>query len=91
MIWKSLREEWPYVDDEIWLRWTEDGVSYQEAVVHEKKIPEINCLGVAEWRPMDAPEWMTDRQKEKFDKIPGSWQKRVTLACEESDGPTKTS
>ncbi len=77
MIWKSLKEEWPYLDDEIWLRWTTDGVTYQEKVLHEKKIDQIECLGIPEWRPLDAPEWMTGAQQKEFENLQGNWQSRV--------------
>ncbi len=77
MIWKSLKEEWPYQDDEVWVRWTSDGISYQEKTMHEKELDGIHCLGVPEWRALDAPEWMTPLQKDKFDKMTGNWQNRV--------------
>lgn len=77
MIWKSVKEEWPYVAGEIWVRWTSDGVSYAEKVMLESDINSLEALGDPEWRPMEAPEWMTDAQKEKFDSLSGSWQNKI--------------
>ncbi len=83
MMWKSLKEEWPYTNDEIWLRWTEDGATWREEKVHESKIDAIFCIGVPEWRPLDPPEWMSSAQKEVFDKTHGCWTNRVMAAQDE--------
>lgn len=78
MIWKSLKEEWPYTNDEIWVRWTADGVTYHEEIMHEKAIDRLKTLGVPEWREMEPPEWMTTAQKEKFEASKGkSWNERL--------------
>lgn len=86
MIWKSLKEEWPYTNDEIWLKWTADGVTWREEIVHEKNIDSIECIAVPEWRPLDPPEWMTTAQKDKFDGERGAWAKRVNAVQEGMDG-----
>lgn len=80
MMWKSLKEEWPYTNDEIWLRWTEDGATWREEKVHESKIPSIYSIDIPEWRPLDPPEWMSSSQKDVFDKTHGSWTNRVMEA-----------
>ena len=77
MMWKSLREEWPYNDDEVWLRWTTDGVTYHEKTVHEKQIPEVECIGIPEWRSLDPPDWLDARQKEEFLGMHGPWTSRI--------------
>lgn len=83
MMYKSVQEEWPYTNDEVWLRWTTDGVTFHEEIVHEDKIGSIDCLGVPEWRPLDAPEWMNEKQKAHFDCTKGSWEKKVGALANE--------
>lgn len=80
MIWKSLKEEWPYSNDEVWVRYTNDGVNYAEEIVHEKALDGFTCLGVPEWREIDPPEWMSSPQKDKFEVLRQqgiSWNDRV--------------
>lgn len=80
MIWKSLKEEWPYSNDEVWVRYTTDGVNYQEKLIHEKSLDRFECLGVPEWREVDPPEWMSDAQKNRFESLRQqgvSWGNRV--------------
>jgi len=72
MIWKSIKEEWPY---------TKDGVNYIEEIVHEKSLDRIDCLGIPEWRELDAPEWMSEHQKDKFEQMRQqgvSWINRIS-------------
>lgn len=86
MIWKSLREEWPYSNDEVWLRWTTDGVNWNEKITHEKDIDRVECLGIAEWRELDPPEWMSEPQKIRFQQMREegvSWQNRVSAINKE--------
>lgn len=77
MIWKSLKEEWPYTNDEIWLKWTTDGINYFEEIVHESRIDQIDSLGVPEWRNLDPPEWMGTADKERFSQMHGSWISKI--------------
>lgn len=78
MMWKSLKEEYPFQNDEFWLKWTEDGVNYKEEIIHESKINTIHSLNVPEWRPLDAPEWMNEKQKAHFDATKGPWREKVS-------------
>ena len=64
MMYKSLREEWPYHCEVVWLRWTTDGVTYHEEQVSEAKIGEIQALDIPEWRPIDPPEWAEEHEKQ---------------------------
>lgn len=88
-MWKSLKEEWPYTNDDIWLKWTTDGVTWQEKIVHEKDIDCIDCVGIPEWRELDPPEWLSEVQREQFDELRQkgiSWNHRVSqIDREESD------
>jgi hypothetical protein len=77
MIWKSLKEEWPYTNDEIWVKWTTDGLVYHEKVMHEKDLDRLESLDIPEWREMEPPEWMSSEQKDKFDNMKGGWNNRV--------------
>lgn len=81
MIWKSIKEEWPYSNDDVWLRYTRDGVNYIEEIVHEKSLDRFDCLGIPEWRELDPPEWMSEHQKDKFEQMRQqgvSWINRVS-------------
>ncbi len=64
MIYKSLSEEWPFECEEVWLRWTTDGVNYREEIVPENKIDAVQCLGIPEWRAIEPPEWMSEEDKQ---------------------------
>lgn len=86
MIWKSLKEEWPYTNDEIWLRWTPDGINWREEIVHENNINSIECIDVPHWRPLDPPAWMTTEQKDRFDGTRGDWITRVNEVQQGMDG-----
>lgn len=88
MNWKSLREEWPYSNDEVWVRYTTDGVNYNEKIVHEKSLDRFECLGIPEWRELDPPEWMNEPQKYKFESLRQqgiSWQNRIAKIHEEQN------
>lgn len=64
MIYRSLREEWPYQHEKVWVRWTEDGVNYREELMGEAQICDINALDIPEWRPLDPPEWAEEKDKQ---------------------------
>lgn len=80
MIYKSLREEWPYSNEEVWLRWTTDGVNYREEIIHEKKIDQIECLDIPHWRPIDPPEWMSPAQQDQFIASKKSYREKIDEA-----------
>ena len=77
MIWKSLREEWPYSNDEVWVRYTRNGIDYIEETCSEKMLDRIECLGIPEWRELDAPEWMAEGERDRFHCTKGSWREKV--------------
>jgi len=80
MIWKSIKEEWPFSNDEVWVRYTRNGRDYIEEIIHEKSLDRFDCLGVPEWREIDPPEWMSDHQKDKFESLRQqgvSWNHRI--------------
>lgn len=57
MIYTDLQEIWPYAD-EVFVRWTTDGVNYTEKKVNQEELKALDFLGFAEWRPLEPPEWM---------------------------------
>ena len=83
MIWKSLREDWPYQHDEVWLRWTEDGVTYHEKIVTSQSLDNFKSLDVPEWRELEPPAWMSSQQQEDFRLTQGPWIKKVLESDED--------